>query len=423
MAQRPQQRSHTNFVCLEIRIAGRSFQNQLLLSYANITELALGSFSPEGDFVLEGFRHVGWTATITDVFEYGSRTAPTLLQGGDVSRSFQGDDGTTYETSFTDWTWISVSTEIFFRSASRGINSVDFDFLSPTQKYLAPASNLYLGGDGVDFVTLPDQILIPGTGLTWDPLKTFEGGRGDDAIDGGSLNDTIDGGEGDDRLDGGRGVNTLLGGNGNDVIRGDQGTFDFVDGGNGIDTIVLPQFLDADFDLDKGPGGFTITYNVGEDQNNHIIFCTNVEKIEFANATIDVSTFVEKPLPLTSRLYSGGEMSALAHFASAAYRLQPSLELVGLNINQPEDLANLYSYNWLSDKVDWLTSADLALQVQRSGSVVNSTFEQDKDFPWTGIGAGTSFQTMRQHWLVEQWIRCLLPFVALMMKVSFRPTH
>ncbi len=72
------------------------------------------------------------------------------------------------------------------------------------------------------------------------------GGDGNDWLDGGYGNDTLNGGEGGDRLIGGSGIDQMLAGGGSDTITIDldndiviSSTEELVDGGSGVDTLVL----------------------------------------------------------------------------------------------------------------------------------------------------------------------------------------
>ena len=100
----------------------------------------------------------------------------------------------------------------------------------------------------------------PGDGVDNSGEDTVRGGDGDDAISGGlskdylygeNGEDILDGEEGDDYLNGGPGYDLLYGGPGNDRI--DLPVFgetkmDFVDGGDGFDTLRLHslEFVDLD---------------------------------------------------------------------------------------------------------------------------------------------------------------------------------
>ncbi|GAB3663126.1 peroxidase family protein [Ramlibacter alkalitolerans] len=90
------------------------------------------------------------------------------------------------------------------------------------------AANVVVGGAGND-------ILDGGAGN-----DTLTGGAGDDVLIGGAGNDTLLGGDGDDILDGGLGNDDIAAGAGNDTILRSIGHgADSVDGGDGVDTLVV----------------------------------------------------------------------------------------------------------------------------------------------------------------------------------------
>jgi len=105
-------------------------------------------------------------------------------------------------------------------------------------------SNLLIGGDGKDTLNggTGADILDGGTGI-----DTLNGGGGNDILKGGAGNDILRGGDGNDILDGGTGDDNVAGGNGDDIfshhvtasIDSNTLTYDFYDGGSGIDTLTL----------------------------------------------------------------------------------------------------------------------------------------------------------------------------------------
>ncbi len=121
------------------------------------------------------------------------------------------------------------------------------------------------GGEGDDVVRgqAGDDIIDAGPGadlLSGGPGNDILlGSSGADALHGGDDNDTLVGGVGDDVLDGGPGYDWLLGGLGADTIRagteddlivlraGDIGAneYELVDGGSGVDILVLNGFADS----------------------------------------------------------------------------------------------------------------------------------------------------------------------------------
>lgn len=76
-----------------------------------------------------------------------------------------------------------------------------------------------------------------------DGDDSMVGGQGDDTVEGGQGDDALHGYHGDDELRGGAGEDTLFGGIGNDILHGftkmgeDDGVVDFLNGGEGDDTI------------------------------------------------------------------------------------------------------------------------------------------------------------------------------------------
>ncbi len=92
------------------------------------------------------------------------------------------------------------------------------------------------GGDGADtlFGHSGDDTLAGGDGD-----DSLIGGFGADLLEGGAGDDALHGREGDDTLIGGEGADVLFGGGGNDLVIGadDDGAMDFLNGGEGDDTI------------------------------------------------------------------------------------------------------------------------------------------------------------------------------------------
>lgn len=125
------------------------------------------------------------------------------------------------------------------------------------------------GGWGADrltvegvFGTLTTPVLGGTAQVAGIEALTFDGGGGDDVLDGAAANGPLlgRGGAGDDRLEGGSGDDALLGGSGRDVLLGGAGD-DALDGGAGED--VLVGGLGADV-LTGGPGADVFRF-VGED--------------------------------------------------------------------------------------------------------------------------------------------------------------
>lgn len=98
------------------------------------------------------------------------------------------------------------------------------------------------GGDGDDdlYGHAGDDLLRGDDGDDW-----LIGGEGDDDIAGGQGDDSLMGGFGDDTVSGGTGADIVNGNDGDDHLSGldeagqDDGTTDFLNGGNGDDTLLL----------------------------------------------------------------------------------------------------------------------------------------------------------------------------------------
>jgi Ca2+-binding RTX toxin-like protein len=126
-------------------------------------------------------------------------------------------------------------------------------------------------GSGVDGLIGSDydDKLVGFDGMSTDPVNgytnIFDGGAGDDYIDGaggddildgGADNDIILGGSGNDIIEGGSGNDTIYGGTGDDVIAGGDGndtiyvgSGDMVTGGEGDDTFIIdPSQLEGNVD-------------------------------------------------------------------------------------------------------------------------------------------------------------------------------
>ncbi|MFT6024077.1 MAG: Ca2+-binding RTX toxin-like protein [Ascidiaceihabitans sp.] len=159
------------------------------------------------------------------------------------------------------------------------------------------------GGVGDDSITGggDNDTLIGGEGM--DTLSgssgndSVDGGVGDDSVSGGIGDDTLDGGTGNDTIDGGDGSDSVLGGAGDDVIDTDSGSFqidagypglfpgeegtaaaeddrDFVDGGDGNDTIRTGDDRDTIIGGDGDDvidGGIDDDVITGDDGNDRIV--------------------------------------------------------------------------------------------------------------------------------------------------------
>ena len=115
-------------------------------------------------------------------------------------------------------------------------------------------------GNNMSLLTLAD-----GTKLFFDPLHSgknvlFNGGPGDDKMQGDVGDDTLYGNGGNDRLKGGEGNDTLIGGDGDDIMFGDNGD-DTLKGGPGNDAMQTGPGFGADLAI----GGEGNDFMVGGD--------------------------------------------------------------------------------------------------------------------------------------------------------------
>ena len=131
----------------------------------------------------------------------------------------------------------------------------------------------------------PDGSAVPGVTLTGTPSSdTLQGGAGPDHIYGlGGSYDELHGNGGNDYIDGGDGNDQLYGESGDDTLVGGIGS-DVMDGGVGVDTAVYSGNLAA---YTLGFSGIDLTVNGGPDGGDFLI---NVEKLQFADQTIDAPT-------------------------------------------------------------------------------------------------------------------------------------
>jgi len=91
--------------------------------------------------------------------------------------------------------------------------------------------------------------------------STIYGGQGDDtiAVSGSTANNFLQGNKGDDQIGGSRNTDTILGGQGNDNVSGGGGSFDYVDGNLGNDTVTLG----GDHGLGLGEDGADRLFSLG----------------------------------------------------------------------------------------------------------------------------------------------------------------
>jgi VCBS repeat-containing protein len=133
---------------------------------------------------------------------------------------------------------------------------------------------------------------------------TIDGGTGNDIIHGDADNDTIDGGDGNDTiygddgndvLDGGTGMDSISGGSGNDILIGGDGNdtltggggYDLIYGGAGTDTAVYSgSVLDYDFYRLGFLLGVVHSRGTGADGADLLL---SIEKLQFSDVTIDLT--------------------------------------------------------------------------------------------------------------------------------------
>ncbi|WP_413173195.1 beta strand repeat-containing protein [Anabaena azotica] len=137
----------------------------------------------------------------------------------------------------------------------------------------------------VPFITLINQSIV--------------GTSGDDSLIGEMGNDTINGGDGGDVIRGGSGNDFIFGENGRDYIYGEDGDdtlsagsgarwgdnpiIDYVDGGNGKDTILLVGSKDDYTFTGAASNGEATSLDIKDSTGRKLVF--NVELITFSNGT------------------------------------------------------------------------------------------------------------------------------------------
>ena len=119
----------------------------------------------------------------------------------------------------------------------------------------------------------------------------------------------------------------LNGGDGNDILYGGNGN-DVLNGGNGTDTIVM-RGNRADYTI--GAGNSSITDNVTTGTNDGTDQLSGIEKIQFANGTLDLATnvFTTQSNSSTSIAFMGGTYSLLTGRYSDSGTGTGPLTLVG----------------------------------------------------------------------------------------------
>jgi Ca2+-binding RTX toxin-like protein len=164
----------------------------------------------------------------------------------------------------------------------------------------AAGNDVLDGGDGVDVLSggAGNDRLIAGEGndtlLGGAGVDVLLGGVGNDSLDGGADDDdlhgdddsdVLDGGAGHDSLEGGRGPDIVRGGPGNDLISisagdNDASTIESIEGGPGIDTLILDGFGPG---LISGIPGATSTFTVKDPLTGGTYHVSGVEMIRYVN--------------------------------------------------------------------------------------------------------------------------------------------
>src|SRR3954470_7406176 len=176
--------------------------------------------------------------------------------------SNEGSDGTEYLTfhdSAIDDSQISIQTNVCHMDEWIGAVCER----NPNRPIRIEGSNDRARLSIFDSESVPDSIPVTINGNGGDDLikdafdghagRTFNGGAGDDELDGYSGNDTLDGGDGNDTVDGGEDNDVVRGGAGDDQVYGDHyedpGS-DVIDGGPGNDIV---EDWDQPEKLDRQP--------------------------------------------------------------------------------------------------------------------------------------------------------------------------
>ncbi len=146
-----------------------------------------------------------------------------------------------------------------------------------------PASNT---GDATGDVYVNIQNL---TGSAFNDVLTGDagnniltGGAGNDTLTGGAGADTLIGGDGNDVLiDDGIGAAQLIGGNGNDVLTltGNDATRDFIDGGTGVDTLIMDQPGWSAWQFNMGGGSAQTNGTIQQNWGAAFATFNNIENI------------------------------------------------------------------------------------------------------------------------------------------------
>ncbi|MCB5199377.1 hypothetical protein LGQ03_08995 [Loktanella sp. TSTF-M6] len=144
-----------------------------------------------------------------------------------------------------------------------------------------------------------------------DGSDRINAGQGNDTVSGDAGDDILEGGWGNDTLTGGEGRDTMFGGHGDDLMNGadDDGAQDFINGGDGDDTLIAGQ----DDILHGGDGSDLFVMNVGAG--------ATISDYNAAHDTIEL-TYDDTPPELSTQTDDDG----LTLFADGA----PAARLLGV---------------------------------------------------------------------------------------------
>jgi Ca2+-binding RTX toxin-like protein len=215
----------------------------------------------DGAFTVADQVRVAGFATVSNLGVTGTTTQPLFTAMGQTS------------LSASIWRVRNLSDAAMTVSVKSANGSFSVDYVVPAHTdYIVSSSvlsthKLYYNTSLVDTkgVSLSSYVDTTSYGVTVDGNDTIYGGNGNDIIHGGGGDDVISGDAGNDTIDGNAGNDTIDGGTGNDVIHGndgndtltgnygtdklygdagndtflaewDEGSGDYYDGGDGVDT-------------------------------------------------------------------------------------------------------------------------------------------------------------------------------------------
>ena len=202
-----------------------------------------------GHFTIDAATGVVTLATALD-YETATGFSLTIYASDGIAESSSGftvNVSNVVEHPFTESGDGSLASPVDFNAMPNG--AYDFD----SSRYSA------LGGD--DYVRLPNLGSVD-AGNPWDYSQAFNGGAGNDLIQGSDQADRINGDDGTDRLFGGAGADVLNGGAGLDALIGGAGA-DRLTGGAGTDVFI---FTTSEIDTTKaGPHDVVTDFVQGQD--------------------------------------------------------------------------------------------------------------------------------------------------------------